>query len=122
MRSPAASASSSRFRATIASPSPSIVPSASSEKGRQSPVRESAGVLLKHMYMKMSLSVSTPPVITRSAWPRASSFTAIETAEKVLAHAASVTQLVPPRSKRLAMRPATTFPSRPGNVLSCQGT
>ena len=35
--------------------------------------------------------------------------------------AASVTQLVPPRSRRFAMRPATTFPSNPGNVLSRQG-
>ena len=43
-------------------PSPSIVPSAVSENGRQSPVGDSAGVLLKHMYMRMSFSVSTPPV------------------------------------------------------------
>ena len=41
------------------------------ENGRQSPVGESAGVLLKHMYMKMSLNVSTPPVITRSDVPEA---------------------------------------------------
>ena len=47
-------------------PSPSRVPSAWSLKGRQSPVGLSAGVLLKHMYMKMSFMVSTPPVITRS--------------------------------------------------------
>ena len=45
----------------------------------------------------------------------------MDTAEKALAQAASVTQLVPPRSSRLAMRPATTLPSRPGKVLSCQG-
>ena len=47
-------------------PSPSIVPSACAEKGLQSPDGESAGVLLKHMYMKMSFIVSTPPQITMS--------------------------------------------------------
>ena len=103
-------------------PSPRSVPSAASEKGRQSPVRESAGVLLKHMYMKMSFMASTPPVITRSDWPMASSFIAMESAERALAQAASVTQLVPRRSKRLAMRPATTLPRRPGKLDSCQGT
>ena len=50
-------------------PSPSIVPSARSENGRQSPVAESAGVLLKQTYMKMSFMVSAPPAIMRSAWP-----------------------------------------------------
>ena len=39
-----------------------------------------------------------------------------------LAHAASTTQLVPPRSRPLAMRPATTFPSRPEKEFSCQPT
>ena len=33
-----------------------------------------------------------------------------------------MTQLVPPRSSRLAIRPATTLPSRPGNEFSCQPT
>ena len=51
-------------------PSPSIVPSARSENGRKSPVCDSAGVLVKHMYMKMSFIVSTPPAITRSLSPR----------------------------------------------------
>ncbi len=73
------------------------------------------------MNMKMSLSVSTPPVITMSEWPRHSSLVAIVTAESALPQAASVTQLVPPRSNRLAMRPATTLPSRPGKLASCQG-
>ena len=121
-RSPARSASSRRLRASIAMPSPSSVPSAASENGRQSPVFESAGVLLKHMYMKMSFMVSTPPAMTRSDWPMASSLTAMESAERVLAQAASVTQLVPRRSKRLAMRPATTLPSSPGKDDSCHGT
>ena len=46
----------------------------------------------------------------------------MERALNVLAQAASVTQFVPPRSKRFAIRPATTLPSTPGKVLSCQGT
>ena len=73
------------------------------------------------MNIKMSFNVSTPPVTTRSESPSSSSDTPIEMAENVDAHAASVTQFVPPRSSRFAMRPATTLPSRPGNVLSCQG-
>ena len=51
------------------SPSPRIVPSASAANGRASPVGDRAGVLLKHMYMKMSLNVSTPPVTTTSQRP-----------------------------------------------------
>ena len=51
-------------------PSPSIVPSDFASKGRQSPENESAVVFEKHMNMKMSLNVSTPPVITRSELPR----------------------------------------------------
>ena len=42
--------------------------------------------------------------------------------EKEEAQAASVTQFVPPRFRRLAILPATTLPSRPGKELSCQGT
>ena len=120
-RSPSRSASLRRLSATMAMPSPSMVPSAWSENGRQSPDGLSAGVLLKHMYMKMSFIVSAPPAMARSLSPRRSSFTAMDKAENVLAQAASVTQLVPCRSKRLAMRPATTLPSTPGKVLSCHG-
>ena len=98
------------------------MPSAESEKGRQSPVGDRAGVLLKHMYMKMSLRASTPPVITRSDCPSCSSLSPIDSDAMELAQAASVTALVPRRSKRFAMRPATTFPSRPGNDDSCHGT
>ena len=103
-------------------PSPRIVPSAWSENGRQSPVIDSAGVLEKHMYMKMSFMVSVPPVTIRSERPLSSSAIPMRTAANDDAHAASVTQLVPPRSSRLAIRPATTLPSRPGKVLSCHGT
>ena len=76
-----------RLSANIAMPSPSIVPSAASENGRQSPVCDSAGVLLKHMYIRMSLIVSTPPVITRSAAPSASSLTRDRQRRERAAHA-----------------------------------
>ena len=42
--------------------------------------------------------------------------------QDILAQAASMTQLVPPRSRRLAIRPAATLPSRPGKEFSCQPT
>ena len=102
------------------SPSPSMVPSALSEKGRQSPEADSAGVLEKHMNMKMSFMVSTPPEITRSESPSSSSLMPMDSALMLDAQAASLTQLVPPRSSRFAMRPATTFPSNPGKVDSFQ--
>jgi len=103
-------------------PSLSRVPSESSENGRMDPSAERAGVLLKHMNMKMSLKVSTPPVMTTSERPAESSAAARWMAARELAQAASTTQFVPCRSRRLAIRPATTFPSRPGNEPSCQGT
>ena len=40
-----------------------------SEKGFASPEGDKAGVLLKHMNMKMSLKVSMPPVTTMSLRP-----------------------------------------------------
>ena len=97
-----------------------MVPSARSLNGRQSPVRLSAVVFAKHSNMNGSFIVSAPPQSTTSLWCSASSSTPILSALKVLAQAASVTQLVPPRSRRLAIRPATTFPRIPGKVLSCQ--
>ena len=103
-------------------PSPRMVPSAPASNGLASPLGESAGVLLKHMYMKMSLKVSTPPVRTASARPAASSSAARCTAPSEEAQAASTTQFVPPRFRRLAMRPAMTLPSRPGKEVSFQGT
>ena len=50
-------------------PSPSTVPSQSRSNGFESPLGDSAGVFEKHMYMKISLKVSTPPVITMSDRP-----------------------------------------------------
>ena len=99
-----------------------MVPSALASNGFALPVGESAGVLLKHMYMKMSLKVSMPPVTTMSDFPEASSMEARCSALRELAQAASTTQLVPPRSYCLEMRPATTFPRSPGKEFSCHGT
>ncbi len=119
---PSLSASSSRLRTNSPIPSPSTVPSASFEKGRASPVGERTRVLEKHMCMKMSLSISTPPVITISLFLEMSSITARWTAPMELAQAASTTQFVPPRSRRLHILPATTFPKSPGNEFSCHDT
>ena len=55
-RRPAASAP------RMPSPSPRMVPSPAASNGLALPVGDRAGVLLKHMYMKMSLNVSMPPV------------------------------------------------------------
>ena len=63
-----------------------------------------------------------PPVMAMSTRPALSSNAARWTALNELAQAASTTQLVPPRSKRFAMRPAATLPNKPGNEFSCQGT
>ena len=110
------------FNTTMPRPSPRIVPSAFSSKGFASLVGERARVLLKHIYMKTSLKVSMPPLITMSALPVCNSIVARCMAPKELAHAASTTQLVPPRSREFDIRPATTFPRRPGKEFSCQGT
>src|SRR3990167_9347130 len=103
-------------------PSPNTVPSALAEKGRQSPLRDNACTLLKHMNMLISFSVSTPPVMTISALPSCNSLNAMDNAANDVAHAASTTQLVPPKLNRLATRPATTLPNNPGKVASCHGT
>ena len=66
----------------------------------------------------MVLSVSTPPVSIISARYSTSSLMAIFRAPKELAQAASTTQLVPPKLRRLAMRPATTLASIPGKAFS----
>ena len=102
-------------------PSPSTVPSASFENGLASPVADKAWVLAKHMCMKMSFKVSTPPVTTISLRPESNSRMARWMALIELAQAASTTQLVPLKSKRLLILPATTFPRRPGKEFSCQG-
>ena len=104
------------------SPSPRIVPSQVASNGFEFPVGERAGVLLKHIYMKISLNVSRPPLKATSQRPVLSSRMARFSAPIELAQAASMTQLVPPRSRRLAIRPAATFPRRPGNEFSCQPT
>ncbi len=102
-------------------PSPISVPSASVSKGLMTPVFEKAGVFEKHMYIKIVFSASQPPVIIMSARPATSSSIAARNAASELAHAASTVQFMPPRSSRLAMRPATTLPSMPGKEFSSQG-
>ena len=87
MRSPSRTASCKRFTTRMPTPSPRIVPSPSWSKGRALPVALSAGVFEKHMYMKMSLSVSTPPVMAMSQRPSASSMAARWSALRELAHA-----------------------------------
>ena len=71
--------------------------------------------------MKGELSVSTPPVIMVFALYSSKSLMAIFIAAKEPAQAASTTQLVPPRSKRFATRPAMTLPNIPGNEFSTHG-
>ncbi len=102
-------------------PSPISVPSLSSSNGRIRPLLEKAGVLEKHRYIRIVFSASQPPVSIRSARPDTSSDTAMCTAASELAQAASTVQLVPPRSNRLAIRPATTLPSMPGKEFSSHG-
>ena len=66
--------------------------------------------------------VSTLPTRAVSVRPRCSSLTPAWRAARELPQAASTVQLVPPRSSRLAIRPATRLGSTPGKVFSCQGT
>ncbi len=102
-------------------PSPIRVPSASLSKGRMFPDFDRAGVLLKHRYMKIVFSASQPPTSMVSERRSSSSLTAARTAPSELAHAASTVMLMPPRSSRLATRPATTLPSMPGKEFSSHG-
>ncbi|HKP60207.1 MAG TPA: type I polyketide synthase [Polyangiales bacterium] len=67
----------------------------------------------QHMEKGLSLARSAHGLGLRELWLPAPS---------ELAQAASMTQLVPPKSRRFAMRPATTLPRRPGKVASCHGT
>ena len=62
--------------------------------------------------------MSTPPVSIMSARPSTNSLKAILTALKEAAHAASTTELIPPRSNRFVIRPEITLPSIPGKEFS----
>ena len=72
--------------------------------------------------MKGELSVSTPPVNIISARPSTNSLNAIFIALKEAAQAASTTELIPPKSKRLVIRPDITLPNKPGKEFSFQPT
>ena len=102
-------------------PSPTIMPFESSSKGRTSSLVVKAGVLEKDIYMKGELSQQTPPEIMTSERCSSKSDTASLIAAREPAQAASTTQLVPPKSKRLAIRPEITLPNMPGNEFSSQG-
>ncbi len=97
------------------------MPLESSSKGRTSSLVVNAGVLAKDIYINGELSQQTPPEIITSDRYSSRSEMANLIAANELAQAASTTQLVPPKSKRLAIRPAITLPKRPGNEFSCQG-
>jgi len=102
-------------------PSPITIPCESSSNGLGTSSEVNAGVLLKLRNINGELSVSTPPVIIALALYSSKSLIAIFIAASEPAQAASTTQLVPPRSKRLATRPAITLPSIPGNEFSTHG-
>src|SRR5690554_326195 len=101
-------------------PSPTIMPFDSSSKGRILSPSVKAGVLEKDIYIKGELSQQIPPEIITSLRYSSKSLTAMRIAAKEPAQAASTTQLVPPKSKRLAIRPATTLPNMPGKEFSSQ--
>ena len=68
------------------------------------------------------LSVSTPPVNIILLRCSTNSLMAIFNAPKELAQAASTTQFVPPKLRRLAILPATTFANIPGKAFSSHFT
>ncbi len=68
------------------------------------------------------LSVSTPPVSIMSDRYSTSSLIAIFKAPNELAQAASITQLIPPKFRRLAIRPATMLANIPGKAFSSHFT
>ena len=101
-------------------PSPIIMPFESSSNGRISSLVVNAGVLENDIYINGELSQHTPPEIITSDLCSNKSEIANLTAAKEPAHAASTTQLVPPKSKRFAIRPEITLPNMPGNEFSSQ--
>ena len=101
-------------------PSPIIMPLESLSNGRISSPVVKAGVLENDMYINGELSQHTPPEIMTSERYSSKSETANLIAAKEPAQAASTTQLVPPKSKRLAIRPEITLPNMPGNEFSSQ--
>ena len=101
-------------------PSPIIMPLESASKGRISSLVVNAGVLENDIYINGELSQQTPPEIITSERYSSKSETANLIAASDPAQAASTTQLVPPKSKRLAIRPAMTLPNMPGKEFSSQ--
>ena len=103
---------------TAAKPSLMAMPSAPASNGRQWPPGESACVLAKHRYANGFWMASTPPTTAMSLSPLCRSRTASVTAASDEPQAASTVKFAPPRSSRLAIRPAATFISSPGKLSS----
>src|SRR5262249_36785670 len=103
-------------------PAPIMMPLESWSKARTYSSVVQAGVFEKHMDVNDALSQQIPPVRLPSEGGSGSSDIASFTAAIDAAQAASTTQLVPPKSKRLAMRPAMTLLGSPGNAFSSQPT
>jgi hypothetical protein len=77
--------------------------------------------LAKARYPKEFCIVSTAPTTTTSLVPASSSRAPRCTAAREEAQAASTVQFIPPRSKRLATRPAVTLTRIPGKESSVHG-
>jgi hypothetical protein len=117
MRSPARSASDSRFSTKIAAPSPITKPSAPASNGRV-PVADSAPILQNFTNAATPMLRSTPPVTAASYWCEARPCAAAHTPASPEAQAASVVKFGPRKLNRLAIRPAITLASSPGMVSS----
>ncbi len=120
--SPSRSASLRRLSATMPTPSPMMVPSAPSEKGRQSPVGEGRRLGKAHVHHHVVQGVDAARqhqigLVTDRA--RAAPPAPPRVNSRMRRRRRSCCR---PGSRRLATRPATTLPSRPGKVLSTHGT
>ncbi len=89
IRSPARSASASRLRTTMPTPSPMRMPSARRSKGRIRELGDNARSSEKTLQNVTSCARCTPPTIMVSARPATSSRTAVSTAIRDDAQAAS---------------------------------
>ena len=118
MRSPAASASARRLSTMTARPSLIAMPFALWSKVRGVPFGDRACVFEKHRKPNGLCTVSMPPAIARLLRPDSSSLTAIEIAANEDAQAASTVKFRPPKSMRLATRPAATLSSVPAKDSS----
>ena len=94
------------------------MPSALASKVRHRPRGDSACVFENAMKSSGFWQASQPPTIAMSALPVSISRAPIITAASDEPQAASTVKFTPPRSKRLATRPAITFKRIPGKLSS----